>query len=213
MAWNRPFRLFSEAYYKFLYNLIPYEVSNIRIRYYPDRVADGYAYGLDLRINGEVIKGVDSWVSLGLLRTSEDVRGDTIGYVPRPTDQRFTFAMYFQDELPINPTYKVHVNYVYGSGMRHGEPGRFDRRTLRQFPAYHRVDIGFSKLISFRTQGEIRGARGLESIWATVEIYNLLQRENTVSYNWIKDLQNNLYGVPNYLSARLLNVRLVMKFW
>ncbi|MEM7660298.1 MAG: TonB-dependent receptor plug domain-containing protein, partial [Bacteroidota bacterium] len=128
-AWNRPFRLFVEGYYKRLYNLIPYEIENIRLRYYPDKTADGYAYGIDLRLNGEFIKGVDSWVSMGLLKTEEDVLGDEIGYVPRPTDQRFTFAMYFQDELPINPTYKVHISYIYGSGMRFGPPRTFDLRT------------------------------------------------------------------------------------
>ncbi|MDX2284233.1 MAG: TonB-dependent receptor [Bacteroidia bacterium] len=213
IAWGRPFRLFSELYYKRLYNLIPYEVDNIRIRYYPDLQARGYAYGADLRVNGEFIRGVDSWFSLGLLKTSEDVLGDTAGFVPRPTDQRVTAALYFQDELPINPTYKVHVNFVYGSGLRFGPPRRPEFRTAFTFPPYHRVDIGFSKLITFRARGEQRGKRGVESIWATVEIFNLLARANTVSYVWVKDLQNNRYSVNNYLSARLLNARVVMRFW
>jgi len=204
--WNRPFRLFSEVYYKRLYNLIPYEVQNVRIRYYPDLTADGYAYGLDARINGEFIKGVDSWVSFGLLRTEEDVIGDEQGFVPRPTDQRFTFSMYFQDELPINPTFKAHVTYTYGSGMRFGPPRDFPLRTAFGFPAYHRADLGFSKLIT------LPASNGVESIWATVEIFNLFQRQNTVSYVWIKDLQNNQYAVPNLLSARLLNVRVIFRF-
>lgn len=210
-AWGRPFRLFAEAYYKQLYNIIPYEVQNVRIRYYPDEVGVGYAYGLDARINGEFIKGVDSWVSLGLLKTGEDINGDEQGFVPRPTDQRFTFAMYFQDELPINPTYKVHVSYVYGSGMRFGPPNDFPQRTVEQFPPYHRADLGFSKLITLPVQ---QGRKvGVQSIWATVEIFNLLQRENTVSYVWIKDLQNVQYAVPNLLSARLLNVRVIFRFY
>jgi len=210
-AWGRPFKFFSEVYYKKLSNLIPYEVQNIRIRYYPDRLADGFAYGLDARINGEFIKGVDSWVSLGLLKTSEDIRGDDQGPVPRPTDQRVTFAMYFQDELPTNPTFKVHINYIFGSGMRFGPPRTFDRRTEFAFPAYHRVDIGFSKLITFRGSAE-RIKHGIESIWATAEIYNLFQRQNTVSHIWIKDLQNNRYAVPNHLSDRLFNIRIVARF-
>ncbi|MCB0853297.1 MAG: TonB-dependent receptor, partial [Bacteroidetes bacterium] len=210
-AWGRPFHLITEAYYKRLYNLIPYEVQNVRIRYYPDKVANGYAAGIDARLNGEFIKGVDSWISLGLLKTEEDILGDDIGYVPRPTDQRFTFAMYFQDELPINPTYKVHVSYVYGSGMRFGPPRNFDFRTYYDFPAYHRADIGFSKLITLQGKSERQNKKGIESIWLTVEIYNLLQRENTVSYVWIKDLQNRSYAVPNHLSARLLNVRAIFK--
>jgi hypothetical protein len=210
--WNRPFKLFAEAYYKKLYNLIPFEIQNVRVRYYPDKLADGFAYGVDARINGEFIKGVDSWLSLGLLRTMEDVKGDEQGYVPRPTDQRVTFAMYFQDELPINPTYKVHVNYVYGSGIRFGPPTDFKNRTAFGFPAYHRVDLGFSKLITFQQRGDRMDKRGLESIWATVEIFNLFQRENTVAYTWIRDLFDRQFAVPNYLSSRLLNVRVVMRF-
>ncbi|MEO0471472.1 MAG: hypothetical protein AAF206_17715, partial [Bacteroidota bacterium] len=143
---------------------------------------------------------------LGILKTEEDIRGDDRGFVPRPTDQRVSFAMYFQDELPINPTYKVHVNYVFGSGLRFGPPRRFDLRTNFGFPAYHRVDIGFSKVFSFNNDS------GVESLWATIEVFNLLQRENTVSYVWIKDLQNNSFAIPNHLSARLLNARIVMKF-
>jgi hypothetical protein len=207
-AWNRPFRLVAEAYYKSLYHLIPYEVQNVRIRYYPDEVGVGYAYGLDARLNGEFIKGVDSWVSVGLLKTAENIEGDEQGYVPRPTDQRLTFSMYFQDELPINPTYKVHINYNYGSGMRFGPPEDFARRTAFGFPPYHRVDLGFSKLITLAA-----GSRtGLESVWITLEVFNLLQRSNTVSFVWIKDLQNQQYAVPNYLSARLINARVIFRF-
>ena len=212
MSWGRPFKLFSEVYYKKLSNLIPYEVQNVRIRYYPDEVADGYAYGIDARINGEFIKGVDSWVSLGILKTAEDIRGDDRGEVARPTDQRVSFAMYFQDELPANPTFKVHVNYIFGSGMRFGPPNTLSQRTDFAFPAYHRVDIGFSKLITFRGSAERLNKRGIESIWATFEIFNLFQRENTVAYLWIKDQQNNRYAVPNRLSARLINMRVVMRF-
>lgn len=211
-SWGRPFKFFSEIYYKNLTNLIPYEVQNVRIRYYPDALANGYAYGLDARINGQFIKGVDSWLSLGLLKTSEDVVGDDKGAVPRPTDQRVTFAMYFQDELPTNPTFKVHVNYVFGSGMRFGPPNTFSQRTDFGFPAYHRVDIGFSKLITFQGSAERNNKKGIESIWATFEVFNLLQRENTVSHIWLQDQQNNSYAVPNRLSARLLNLRVIMRF-
>lgn len=211
-AWGRPFKLFSEVYYKQLDNLIPYEIQNVRIRYYPDRVASGYAYGWDVRVNGQFIKGVESWASLGLLKTSEDIAGDDRGAVPRPTDQRVTFAMYFQDELPTNPTFKVHVNYLFGSGMRFGPPRTFDQRTSFDFPSYQRVDIGFSKLITFRGKAERTGKFGLQSLWATVEIYNLFQRQNTVSYLWLKDLQNRRYAVPNFLSDRLFNVRVVARF-
>ncbi len=205
--WNRDFRFFSELYYKKLDNLIPYEVQNVRVRYYPDRSAKGYAYGLDARLHGQFIKGADSWVSINLLNTREDIMGDTLGYLRRPTDQRFSLSFYFQDELPINPTFKSHVNFVYGSGLRFGPPQVFDKRTEYGYPSYQRVDLGFSKVFNLKPKN-----KGIESIWATLEIFNLFQRANTVSYIWITDLENRQFAVPNNLSARLLNFRVIMKF-
>lgn len=210
--WKRDFRLFSEVYYKYLANVIPYEIDNVRIRYYPDYKAVGEAYGIDLRIFGQFVKGVDSWASLNILKTSENAFGDNRGYISRPTDQRVGFSTYFQDELPIDPTFKVHMNYVYNSGMHIGFPRNYENRTNFQLPSYQRVDIGFSKIFSFNSEESMQFRRGVESVWATLEVYNLFGRNNTVSYNWIQDVNNIVYGVPNYLSARLLNVRVVMKF-
>ncbi len=211
-VWRRPFKIYGEAYYKYLNNLIPYEIDNVRIRYYPQNIGVGYAYGLDVRLNGEFIKDVDSWMSLSLLKTMENVSGDTLGFVPRPTDQRFSFAMFFQDELPMNPTYKVHLNIVYGSGLRIGPPGVLENRTVFKAPAYQRVDLGFSKMFLFKTQIERGDKIGMESLWISLEIFNLFQRANTVSYTWIKDIFNDQFGVPNYLSSRLLNLRLIARF-
>ncbi len=211
-AWGRPFKFYGELYYKYLDNLIPFEIDNVRVRYYPNNPGIGYAYGIDLRVNGEFIRNVDSWMSLGLLNTKEDITGDGQGYVNRPTNQLFTFAMYFQDELPINPTYKVHVNFVYGSGLHIGPPGSLVNRTAFTAPAYNRVDLGFSKLISFRSIEEYNDRLAIQSFWISVEIFNLFQRSNTVSYTWIKDVYNTQFAVPNFLSARLLNVRMIGTF-
>ncbi|MEZ4688399.1 MAG: hypothetical protein R3B47_20755 [Bacteroidia bacterium] len=218
-GWGRPFRFFGELYFKKLDNLIPFEMQNIRLRYYPDDIATGYAYGLDARVHGQFIKGVDSWVSVNLLKTQEDVVGDSlllstgekqaVGYIPRPTDQRLAVSVYFQDELPLNPTYKVHLNYVFNSGIRFGPPETFPYRTAFSMPSYQRVDLGFSKI--FIVNGG-SADRGIESIWATLEIFNAFQRANTVSYIWIKDLENRQFAVPNNLSARLLNFRVIVKF-
>jgi hypothetical protein len=218
-AWGRTFRFFGEAYYKHLDNLIPFEMQNIRLRYYPDEVATGYAYGLDARVHGQFIKGVDSWVSVNLLSTRENIVGDSlvldggereeIGFIPRPTDQRLAVSLYFQDELPLNPTFKVHLNYVYNSGIRAGPPATFPLRTAFSMPSYQRVDIGFSKIFVINGSS---ADRGIESIWTTLEIFNAFQRANTVSYIWIKDLENRQFAVPNNLSARLLNFRVIVKF-
>ncbi len=212
--WDRPFKLMVEGYYKYLENLVPYEIDNVRLRYYPEFTADGYAYGADFRVTGEFIRGLDSWLNVGLLRTEERLEQlPDSGFVSRPTDQRLNFSMYFQDELPFNPTYKAHINFVYGSGLRYGFPGQVESRTVLPLPSYQRVDLGFSKLILFKTPEELDDKKfGLQSMWVSAEIFNLFQRANTISYTWIKDIFNSQFAVPNFLSARLLNVRVIMRF-
>jgi hypothetical protein len=145
-AWNRPFKLIIAGYYKDMKDLIPYEIDNTRIRYYAKNNSVGYAEGIDLRINGEFIKGVESWATIGFLKTMENISddrkvtyfnstGDTIikgytfnnkavdssvtypGYIPRPTDQRVTFGMFFQDYIPKLPNCKMYLNLQFGSGL------------------------------------------------------------------------------------------------
>lgn len=211
--WGRPFKLMVEGYGKYLDNLVPYQVDNVRIRYYPENTATGYAYGLDTRITGQFIRGLDSWMNIGLLRTMENVEElSDQGFVPRPTDQRVNFSMYFQDELPFNPTYKAHINFVYGSGLKFGLPGNLESRSVFSVPSYQRVDLGFSKLILFKGAEEMDKKINLQSLWISAEIFNLFQRANTVSYTWIKDVFNTQFAIPNFLSARLLNIRLIAKF-
>lgn len=210
--WGRPFKLMVEGYGKYMTNLVPYQVDNVRIRYYPQNTATGYAYGLDTRVTGQFIRGLDSWLNVGLLKTAENVEElPDQGYVSRPTDQRVNFSMYFQDELPFNPTYKVHINFVYGSGLRFGLPGSLENRTVFKVPSYQRVDLGFSKMILFKGIEEMDGF-GLQSLWISAEIFNLFQRANTISYTWIKDVFNTQFAIPNFLSARLLNLRVIAKF-
>lgn len=211
-SWGRPFKLFVEGYYKKMENVIPYEIDNVRIRYYANNQATAYAYGLDSRINGEFIKGVDSWFSLGLLNTREDLTFDNRGYYPRPSAQWMTLSLYFQDEMPHNPTFKAHVNAVYGSGLPFGPPGNVNQRNVFNAPAYRRFDIGFSKMLSFRSEEERQKKLSAESVWISLEVYNILATNNVVSYLWIKDIYNTQFAVPNYLSRRMLNIRAIVRF-
>ncbi len=241
--WQRPFKFVTEIYYKYLDDLIPYEVDNVRIRYYSDQRAKGYAAGLDMKINGEFVKGIESWASLSLMKTEEDIYGDYYynyfnadgekigtgqaenpdaaqnvkvepGFIPRPTDQRFSFSMFFQDYLPMNPSYKMHLAFYYGSSLPFGPP-RSERyqQTLRM-PSYRRVDIGFSKqLISENSRFSNKNPLNyLKSLWLSLEIFNLLQVNNTISYIWVTDVNSMQYAVPNYLTPRQLNLKLIAQF-
>jgi len=208
--WRRNFKIFAEVYYKYLYDVVPYEFENVRIRYYPNNVATGALYGFDFKINGQFLREIDSWLSFSVLKAEEKILGINTDYVPRPSDQRFQLSFYFQDELPLNPTFKMHLNLVYSGGLPFGPPQVIQNRTALRAPAYMRVDLGVSKMILLNKRSDNKF--GLESLWISAEVFNLFARENTVSYTWIQDVFNTQFPVPNYLSQRLFNVRLLARF-
>lgn len=240
-AWDRPFKLVAELYYKNLSHLIPYDVDNVRIRYAATNNAHGYAAGLDLKVNGEFVPGVESWAGLSVMKSMEDIEDDFYweyynaegqkiipgftsdvvavdsvrvepGYLPRPSDQRVSFNLFFQDYLPNNPTYKMHLNLVFGTGLPFGPPASPRYQHVFRTPPYRRVDIGFSKLIQSEA-GTTRGfLRHFTSIWLTAEVFNLLQFSNTVSYVWVTDINGRRYAIPNYLTPRMLNVKMMVNF-
>lgn len=209
--WDRPFRFISEVYYKSLSNVVAYDVENVRLRYFANNDARAYAAGADFRISGEFIRGEESWFSLGLLTTKEDILSDPKGYIRRPTDQRLTFGAFFQDHLPNNPSLKMYLNLVYGTGLPFGPPKRPEYRSVFKGTPYRRIDIGFSKMVKIRELSTSKRSF-LESLWISAEVLNVIGASNTISYSWVKDFENNQYAVPNTLSARFLNIRLISKF-
>lgn len=210
-AWDRDFKFTTEIYGKYLYNVIPYDVDNVRIRYYAHNKAKAYAAGVDFRVNGEFIRDAESWFSLGVLTTRENIEGDGKGYIRRPTDQRVTAGIFFQDHIPNNPSLKAYVNLVFASGLPFGPPNSVKYRAAFTAPPYRRVDIGFSKLLTF-TDREVSRSSLLESLWISLEVLNILGVNNTISYLWISDINNNQYAVPNTLSARFVNLRMIASF-
>lgn len=246
LMWNRPFKLSAEMYFKDLRNLIPYEVDNVRIRYYATNNSRGYATGIDFRINGEFVKGVQSWASLSFMSTQENLTDDFYynyynaageevlpgdpfdpvvrtekvepGYIPRPTDQRVNFAIFFQDYLPNNPTFKTNITIYLATGLPFGPPS-YERYTdVFRMPAYRRVDLGFSKELlqnKFEKRnklGKSAGFKSLKSMWLALEVFNLLGVDNTISYSWVRDISSRYYAVPNYLTPRQVNLKLQLKF-
>lgn len=221
-AWNRPFKFTTELYYKQLDNLIPYEIENVRIRYFANNNSKGYATGIDLRVNGYFVKGVESWASLSVMKTEEkitdakDMAGNPITphYIPRPTDQRVTFAIFFQDYLPRNPKVRMSLNLIYGSGLPFGVPDRNRYNDLNRIPSYRRVDLGINRvLVSEETKERDNfWKRHIKSAWIGLEVFNLLGVNNTISYIWIQDVEGNRYAVPNYLTNRRVNLKLMARF-
>ena len=213
MAWDRPFKFTTELYYKYMWDLIPYEVDNVRIRYYGANMSHGYAAGLDFKVNGEFVPGVESWANVSVMKAQEDIDGDTVGYIPRPTDQRVNVALFFQDYIPNNRSYKAHLNILFGSGLPWGPLGSQTLKSALRMAPYRRVDLGFSKiLIDGEKRSTNRYLRHFESLWLSLEVFNLLNINNTMSHIWIKDISNRLYAIDNYLTGRRLNIKLQANF-
>lgn len=199
--WGRPFLFSSDLYYKYLYDVIPYDIDNVRLRYFAENNATAFARGLDFRIHGEFVKGTQSWFSLGILQTQEDIAGDGRGYVRRPTDQRINLAAYFEDHMPGDPSLRVYLNLVFGSGYPFGPPNRPDLRNAFSGDEYYRADIGLSKSFDFSSNSL------LNKFWIRLEVLNALAADNTLSYTWIEDVNGNQFAIPNSLSARFLNIK------
>lgn len=217
--WNfkvkeRPFKFVTEVYYKYLNKLNPYVIDNVSIRYYGDNLATGYAYGVDFKINGEFVPGTESWFTLSLMRSMEDIKDDEYGYIPRPSDQLLNMNLFFQDYIPGLPTWKVFLNLVYGTGLPASPPNSNRGQYLFRMSSYKRADIGFSKqLISEASVFSPKNPlHFLRSAWISLEVFNLFNFSNEISYSWVKDVNNTTFAVPNYLTPRQINLRLSIDF-
>ena len=212
-AWDRPFKLTSELYYKNFSHLTPYQIENVQIRYLGDQEAKGYAAGLDFKVNGEFVSGVQSWASVSLLQTKEDIVGDGHGWIPRPTDQTLNISVFFQDYFPGNPTYKMHLAAFYGSRLPTGPPNSERYQDTFRMPPYRRIDLGFSKvLIGPETRVKSKLFSYIKDMSLGLEVLNLIGVNNTVSYFWVSSNKGDLFAVPNYLTDRKLNLKLTVKF-
>ncbi len=216
-AWGRPFRFISEVYYKPLQNLVPYDMDNVRLRYYANNQALGYVTGADFRISGEFIPDTESWFSLSLMRARENWTNDQAGEFRRPTDQLVTLAVYFEDYIPNNPDIRVNLRAMYGSGLPFNPPNNPKYRGAFSGADYRRIDIGFSKIFDLEKDKKsekkaFKNKFSPKSVWVGLEILNLAGTENTISYLWIKDFADTNYAVPNGLSQRFFNLRTVARW-
>lgn len=225
----KKFRFITEAYYKALWDLISYEIENVRIQYSGVNDAKGYATGLDLRLNGEFVPGAESWVNLSFLRTRERLvgvqhlvrevgqeEGQPVKDVPRPSDRFMQLSVFFQDYLRSNDRFKTHVNLTVGTGLPFGllDNNVIYRNTYR-FSPYHRIDIGFSLLLWDESRKGARANHPLRfsrSSWMSLEVFNLMQVQNQAGNTWVKTVFNQQYAIPNYLTSRRINLRVRMEF-
>ena len=204
---NRPYKFTAEAYYKALSNIIPYNVSNVKIVYYGKNLSDGYAAGLDMKLYGEFVPGTDSWISLSLMRTKEKLNGQ---WIPMPTDQRYAINLFLSDYFPGTDRWTMSLKLSYADGLPFGPPHTgIEYQTFRA-PAYRRADIGMSyRLLNNEDR---KKNTPFKNIWLGMDVLNLFGIDNVNSYYWITDVNKNQYAVPNYLTGRQINARVRFEF-
>jgi hypothetical protein len=208
--WERPFKLVSEAYYKKLDDVNTYTLENVRIRYRADNDAVAYAYGLDVRMNGEFVPGTESWLTFGYLKTEENINNR--GYIARPTDQRLKFGVLFQDYVRNIPNMKVYLNLVYNTGLPGGSPSYADPYQYQtRLNDYRRADIGFSYVFTDGTKQYPKGhwLAMFNELALGLEIFNLFNNQNSITNTWVRDVYTkSQYGIPNYLTSRVFSLKL-----
>ena len=237
-----PFRLSIEGYYKSMDEVIPYDIDNVKIRYLGENNAKAYATGIEFRLFGELTKDAESWLSLGLMKTMENLKNDyyynylnaagevistssqdqivkdsiknEIGFLRRPSDRLITVGLFLQDYLATNKNIKAFLSLLYGSNMPYNIPNSTKYRNGLIIDSYIRVDVGFSALLlSEKNKRRSHNPfKNFDNIWLNIEIFNLINRANTISYQLIKDFSNTTYAIPNKLTPRLLNLKMIARF-
>lgn len=211
--WDKPFRLTADFYYKYITNLIPYTIDNLRIRYNPGVPAVGYATGASLRINGDFVPGLESWASISLMKTQEDILNDNLGWINRPTDQRFSFKIFLQDYIPSLPWWRMSLSFIYGTRTPTTYPYQTDRSIEHYIPPYFRADWGNTiQLTRFEKIRRSRIGQLFDDLSVSIEVFNLFDYHNVVSFIWVADYTNYYWAVPNYLTARQFNIKLSATF-
>jgi CarboxypepD_reg-like domain/TonB-dependent Receptor Plug Domain len=240
---NKPFKFTAELYYKAMSNVVPYDIENVRLRYFGENKAKAYATGAEFRLFGELVKDAESWVSIGFMKTREDIENDfyydyknaageiitskttdrvvkdsiqqNIGWLRRPSDRLITFGLFFSDYLATNKNLKVYINTITGTNMPYNLPNNPKYRNGLIIEPYLRVDLGFSALLLDAEKMKRRSHapfKALNNVWLSVEIFNLIDRRNQISFLFIKDYANNTFSIPNRLTPRLLNVKMMARF-
>ena len=210
--WQRPFKLTTELYYKNLTNVNSYTIDNVRIRYRADNDATAFAQGFDLRLNGEFVPGSDSWVSLGYLKTEENINNQ--GYISRPSDQRIKFGILFQDYVPSLPDLKVYLNLVYNTGVPGGSPSYADVYKFQErLRDYKRADLGVSYI--FKDANKVKNIGWMskfKELSAGLELFNMFDIQNSITNTWVRDVYSKTqFGIPNFMTGRVLNLKIAMK--
>lgn len=203
---GRPFKFTAEAYYKAQSRLNPYNVDNVKIVYYGNNCATGYVIGSDFKIYGEFVPGTDSWISIGIMKAQMTLNGR---HIPQPTDQRYNLNLFFSDYFPGTTRWKLTMKASFADGLPFGPPHTGLERNAFRAPAYKRVDLGMNYRLLDNEERQRRIP--LRNVWLGLDCFNIFGLNNVSSYYWVTDISNHQYAVPNYLTGRMLNARILIE--
>ena len=131
--------------------------------------------------------------------------------IPLPTDQRMAVNLFFTDYFPGTERWKMSLKLTYADGLPFSAPHQELENSNFRAPAYKRADIGMSYLAYRSPQAGTNGLR-LRNVWLGIDCLNLFGISNVNSYYWITDVTNHQYAVPNYLTGRQINARVLFEF-
>ena len=225
--WRRPFKLTLETYYKPSDRINPYYVDNVRVRYVGENITKAYSVGVDLKLFGEFVPGVDSWISISWMQAKEDILNDSykvytnagnyVGtvepkWISRPNEQRYSISLFYQDYVPNHPEYKLFLKLIWADGLPFGAPNSERYQATFRTNAYRRVDIGASRNFVAGREKFMKNSKIVKEWGINLEILNLFNLKNVNSYYWITDIYNQQNAIPNYLTGILFNVKFNVRF-
>lgn len=210
-AWGRPFKLTAEAYYKYMDRLVSYSVDNVRVRYSGKNDSEGYTAGLDLKLYGELVPGADSWISFSCMRSRERLLDDpdALGWIPRSNEQRYNLTVFFQDYFPRWPQYLFHIKLQFADGLPYGYPRNITTRNQLRSSSFKRIDVGVSRVFRYGKDSWMKNPH-VDAWWIQLEALNIIGFHNVNSYSWLTDYTGTTWAVPNYLTGRLFNLKLIL---
>ncbi|MDZ7346333.1 MAG: TonB-dependent receptor, partial [candidate division KSB1 bacterium] len=107
----------AEGYYKYLNDLVSYDIADVLIDYSGLNDSRGIIYGMDIYARFQQRDNLTHWISYSYLTAREDLNDDGRGFLPMPTDRRHQFAVFTEDYMPKIPNSKMHMRIIYGSGF------------------------------------------------------------------------------------------------
>ena len=205
---QRPFRFTTEMYYKAQSRINPYNVDNVKVVYYGENIATGFVTGIDFKVYGEMVKGTDSWISFGLMKAQMTLHGKKI---PQPTDQRWNLNFFFSDYFPGTKRWKMNLKASFADGLPFGPPHTGLEKQAFRAPAYKRVDIGMNYRALNNEDRHLKH-NAVKNIWLGLDCFNIFGFNNVSGYYWVTDVVGQQYAVPNYLTGRQINGRVLIEF-